>query len=203
MARARLNRSQARRRQIIRAALDCFGEYGYEQAGMALIRKRSGASTGSIYHHFKSKDQLAAAVYLEGILDWQAGFLEELERHEDAEAGIFAIVRFHLDWVSRNPDWARYLFQMRRLDFMSTVEKDIDRANNRFFERVGAWFRRHIETGRLKILPKELYVSILMGPSQDFARHLLSGPSTTDLDTAAKALGEAAWQSLKGKKKSR
>jgi AcrR family transcriptional regulator len=164
---------------------------------MAAIRERSGASTGSIYHHFQSKEQLGTAVYLEGIQDWQAGFIDELEQHDDAREGIQAIVRFHLDWVRENPDWSRYLFQMRRLEFMSAVEGEIKQLNDRFFKQVGAWFRKHIEAGHLKKLPKELFVSILMGPCQDFARQLISGPSRLDLDRAARALGEAAWNSLK------
>ena len=72
MARARLKRSEGRRREIIKAALTCFTEHGFEKTGMALIREHSGASTGSIYHHFQSKEQLGAAVYLESILDWQS-----------------------------------------------------------------------------------------------------------------------------------
>jgi len=201
MARAKLIRSQVRRQEIIRAALACFTQFGFEPTNMGLIRERSGASTGSIYHHFQSKEQLGAAVYLEGILDWQAGFIHELEQHQDAKEGILAIVRFHLDWVRRNPDWYRYLFQMRRLEFMSSVEDEIKRVNDRFFRRVATWFKQHIQAGRLKKLPKELYVSILMGPCQDFAKQLLSGPSTLDIDRAAQALGEAAWNSLKTKAK--
>jgi AcrR family transcriptional regulator len=199
MARAKLKRSESRQRDIIQAALDCFTEHGYEQTTMALIRRRSGASTGSIYHHFQSKDQLAAAVYMEGILDWQSGFVTELERHQGAKAGISAIIHYHLQWVRKNPDWARYLFRMRHLEFMSRVEADIHRINLKFFERIGAWFRRHIEAGRLKRLPRELFSSILLGPSQDAARSLLAGPSRLDFDRAARALSEAAWQSLKAR----
>jgi AcrR family transcriptional regulator len=192
-------RSEDKRRQIIQAALACFTEQGYEQTSMARIRARSRASTGSIYHHFHSKEQLGAAVYLEGIQDWQAGFVAALERHAGAKAGVMAIVRFHLDWVRANPAWARYLFQMRHLEFISSVEADIQRINERFFAQVSVWFRRHIAAGRLKKLPKELVGSILMGPSQDYAKQLLAGPCPLVPARAARVLGEAAWDALKAK----
>jgi len=40
---------------------------------MADIRVRARASIGSIYHHFRSKEQLAAALYVEGLRDYQEG----------------------------------------------------------------------------------------------------------------------------------
>ncbi len=70
----------ARRTEIIRAALACFTELGFTPTGMVDIRRKSNASTGSIYHHFKSKEQLAAEVYLEGIRDYQEGFVTALGR---------------------------------------------------------------------------------------------------------------------------
>ena len=105
-------RSDIRRREIIQAALSCFVEYGYAATTMEDIRQRSKASNGSIYHHFKSKEQLANAVYLEGIIDYQSGVIALLDRNPGAREGIEAIIGHHLDWVSANPDWARYLLQM-------------------------------------------------------------------------------------------
>ncbi len=199
MARAKLKRSEVRRTEIVQAALASFTEFGYEQTTMAMIRERSRASTGSIYHHFQSKDKLATAVYLEGILDYQHGFAIELERQKGAKAGITAIIHYHLKWVNENPDWARYLIRMRHLEFVERVEQDIKRVNEQFFERIGAWFKAHIQAGRLKKLPWELFVSILLGPSQDMAKLLLSRPSSLDFEKAAKVLAEAAWQSLRAK----
>ena len=72
--------TESRRKQIILTALACFVEMGFVDTTMEDIRVRSKSSNGSIYHHFKSKDQLAAAVYLEGIIDYQEGMAAELEK---------------------------------------------------------------------------------------------------------------------------
>ncbi|MEJ2715811.1 MAG: helix-turn-helix domain containing protein, partial [Deltaproteobacteria bacterium] len=113
-----------RRQEIIQAALACFIEQGVAQTSMADIRRRSNASTGSIYHHFKSKEQLAAEVYLAGIGDYQDGFLAVLEEQRRARDGIFAVIRYHLEWVSGHPDWTRYLFQQAHAGFMASA-KDV------------------------------------------------------------------------------
>lgn len=189
--------TEKRRTEIIRAALACFTELGYDRTTMSEIRHRSRASTGSIYHHFSSKERLAAAVYLEGILDWQRGFAAELDRHRSARSGITAIARYHLHWVEDHPDWARFLFQMRHAEFMAAAEDRITRANDHFQGRVARWFQPHVASGKLRRLPAELFISILMGPSQDFAKIWVTGQTGLDLDRSAKALGEAAWRALR------
>lgn len=52
----------ARRRQIIAAALACFSEAGFHQTGMADIVRRSGLSHGAVYLYFPSKDDIIEAL---------------------------------------------------------------------------------------------------------------------------------------------
>lgn len=189
-------RSELRRSQILQAALDCFSRLGFEETTIEDIRKRSGASSGSIYHHYKSKDELGAAVYLEGLIDYQAGFVEELERHKDAKAGMFAIVRYHLGWVADHPDWARYLFTMRRAEFMTTRETDIKGQNKGFLKRVSSWFKPYIQDGTLRDLHPELYSALIFGPCQEFARHWLAGRMRTKVGEASEQIGRAVWRAL-------
>lgn len=197
IALSRTERSEIRKRRIIRTALECFNERGYSETTMALIRKLAGASTGSIYHHFRNKDQLAAAVYLAGILDYQRGYIEALEKQRGAKAGITAIVRYHLDWVERNPEWARYLNRMRHAQFMKQSEDDFRRANLEFMSRAGEWFKRQVKAGRLKKLPRAVFSALLMGPIQEYTRMYLAGHSEMDPGQAADYLTKAAWSNLK------
>ena len=77
---ARHRRSEKRQGKIIRAAQACFAEFGFANTTMEDIRRRSGASNGSIYHHFSSKEGLAAAI---ADLRYQSGPLRSarLEDH--------------------------------------------------------------------------------------------------------------------------
>lgn len=193
---SRNEQSEQRRRKIILAALSCFSQRGYSETSMAQIRRRSGASTGSIYHHFKSKEQLAASVYLEGISDYQDGFVSILHNGPKAREGIFALVRFHLLWAGEHPDWARFLFQMRHAEFMASTEKAFVRMNRDFLSGVSAWVRPHMKTGELRTLPWDIWISLLLGPCQEFIRHWLGGQGVSDLDVAIDRIGRAAWASL-------
>ena len=53
---------EARRDQIVDAALRCFAVSGFQRTSMADIIAESGLSAGAIYGHFESKQQITLAV---------------------------------------------------------------------------------------------------------------------------------------------
>jgi len=186
-----------RRKEIIQAALACFTDMGFAQTSMADIQRRSNASTGSIYHHFKSKEQLAAEVYLEGIRDYQEGFLAVLEDEKNARNGIFAVIRYHLQWVSKHPDWTRYLFQKAHAAFMASAANVFAGLNAEFMKRCARWLGRHVKAGTVRRLPPDMYVAILLGPLMEYTRVYLAGQTCTPLEHAMQELASSAWNCLK------
>ncbi len=188
--------SPRRQREIIAAALACFTEKGFPATSIADICKKAGASTGSVYHHFKSKGRLAAAIYLEGIREYQAGMIDALLDEESAREGIFAIVRYHLMWVKQHPDWARFLFQKRHAEYMDDTEEEMKRLNAGFARAMAGWFKPHIRAGKIKPLPWDLFMSLLLGPCQEYSRQFISGHAATDVTAAAEVLGAVAWAAL-------
>ena len=189
--------TKEKKRQIVQAALACFTEKGYSETRIADICTRCNANTGSIYHHFKSKELLAAQVYLEGIRDYQAGFLGVLEGQEEAREGIFSLVRYHLEWVEKNPHWARFLIQKRHAEFMGAAADRFNELNRAFMEGCADWFGPHISAGRLRALPREVFVSVLLGPCQEYSRLMVSGVVGTLDQEDIEALGLAAWKALR------
>jgi len=186
----------ARRREIIQAALACFSEAGFAATSMADIRRRSNASTGSIYHHFRSKEQLAAEVYLEGIRDYQEGFLAVLEEQESAREGIVAAISYHLNWISKYPDWTRYLFQKAHAGFMASAKDVFAGLNAEFMRRCAKWIGGHVKAGTIRRLPPDMYVSVLLGPLMEYTRLFIAGQACTQPDNAVKMLASAAWRCL-------
>ncbi|MFH2007094.1 MAG: TetR/AcrR family transcriptional regulator [bacterium] len=195
--RARQARAELRRRQILQGALDCFTELGYAATTMGDICRRSGASTGSVYHQFPGKEELAAALYVEGVAQYQAGFVEALSAQRQARSGIQAVVRYHLGWVRDHSAWARYLFQMQRPEIRSSTETQLAELNHDFLGAVGAWVAPHVKRGAIRRAQPDVFASILLGPCQEYARHYLAGRAVTPLDDAARQLGRAAWQAMR------
>ncbi len=55
--------AEERREQILQAALTCFGEKGYHAATMDDLVRASGLSKGSLYWHFRSKEEVFLALF--------------------------------------------------------------------------------------------------------------------------------------------
>lgn len=55
--------SEARRRQIIDAAYQCFARKGFHQTSMRDIYRQAGLSPGAVYHYFDSKDAIIQASF--------------------------------------------------------------------------------------------------------------------------------------------
>lgn len=59
------------RRRLLETAARLFHEQGYEASGVSTILRESGVNSGSLYHHFGSKEEL-----LRGVLEY---YLDELD----------------------------------------------------------------------------------------------------------------------------
>src|SRR5262249_7186804 len=79
-------RADARRRQILDAALACFARRGFHKTTMQDVVQHSGLSPGSIYCHFSRKQDIIVAVV--GAPNRREGALLQraLERQSFAEA---------------------------------------------------------------------------------------------------------------------
>ncbi|PKN75757.1 MAG: TetR/AcrR family transcriptional regulator [Deltaproteobacteria bacterium HGW-Deltaproteobacteria-10] len=188
--------SGKRTSDIIQAALACFTELGFNNTSMADICTRANASTGSVYHHFKSKELLAAAVYLEGIETYQSGLLEIFKKEKDPYDGISSVIEYHLKWVQNNPDWAQFLFQKRHSSFLVETENALITLNKKFKQGIEGWFKHHIKAGKIRPLAWDVIISLLLGPCQEYTKLYMSKKTVTKIDEAVHELSLAAWSSL-------
>jgi AcrR family transcriptional regulator len=101
---------EARRRQIVGAAIETLAEHGYDGASLERIAQRVGISRGLISYHFEGRADLMAAVvatvfregaayirpHLEGTLTpgqrFEAALRSNLEFMRDHRAEIVAVV---------------------------------------------------------------------------------------------------------------
>jgi len=178
-----------RRETILEAALDALEAEG--EATIEGVRRRSGASVGSIYHHFGGKDGILAALYAETLRGYQAGVLRALDRATDAEAGIKALVRHHLRWVERNPERARFLLYGGVAGEQASEE--LKGLNEGMFAAVGDWVERQ---GTIRPLRHEVFYATVFGPAQELSRSWLAG-RIKSLRRLEGELAEAAWRAVR------
>lgn len=184
------------RRAILDAALECFTRLGWAATTIEDIRKVSGASVGSVYHHFGAKEGIAVALYIDCLRQYQEALRGRLEREHDAEAFVRAVVVHHITWSRAHPEAARYLIQMRRDEAVSAAEPEVQEATGDFARDGYARLKAFVKEGQLLRLPTTAYMPLLMGPAQELLRSWASGRA--ELKTGIeKVLADAAWKSLR------
>jgi AcrR family transcriptional regulator len=188
--------TRKRRRAILDAALTCFLQSGFEAATLENIRDASGASFGSIYHHFGSKQAIAAALYDEGLAELEGLLKEARETCDDVRTGIRAQIETYFRWLEANQKFALFLFRISTADQVGPAAKQIDSVSHRSQRDLAEWLRPFVERGEVVRLPDDLYDTVIYGPCSHFARHWLAGREKLELDQVARDLSEAIIRAL-------
>jgi AcrR family transcriptional regulator len=186
-----------RRAAILQAALRCFLEKGVESTTIQDIRQRSGASTGSIYHAFSNKEAMAAEIFVDALGEWQEGLLAVIGEQEDAEQMIRKIVAYDVDWLTRAPDRARFLFLSRQSQFASDIQKRIGEAERTFLRTLKRCVAGHVEKGRIRPLAMDMLIAIVLGPATEWGRQWLAGSALSKPLEARRTLADAAWAGVR------
>lgn len=67
--------SQETRELILTKSIDIFGEFGYQKASMRMVQEETSLSKGTLYYHFKNKDELFVScikkIYQDAIASWE------------------------------------------------------------------------------------------------------------------------------------
>ncbi|MGQ7814649.1 TetR/AcrR family transcriptional regulator [Metapseudomonas furukawaii] len=189
----------SRKDEILQAALACFSEQGVDATTIEMIRDRSGASIGSLYHHFGNKERIIGALYLEGVGQYARLVEDGFSGADSAQACIRLLVACYIDWVVANPEWARFILHSRGRVEASEMGERLREANRLHHGRIDEVLRPHREAGAFRKMPRECFVSIVIGPAQDFSRHWLAGRTRTHLADCRELFMDAAWEAVRAR----
>lgn len=99
------------RQAILDAAREVFGEMGYEAATVRDIIRRTGLAAGTFYNYYRSKEEVHAALAVEGARKF-APILKSLRAratdfesfvHEAITAYFEFLADEHRNWVAKRP----------------------------------------------------------------------------------------------------
>src|SRR5690242_19473355 len=189
----------SRREAILQAALKSFSTKGFTETTMDDIKRLSGASTGSIYHHFENKEMLAQALFLEGRSDLNTTLLTAITNQPPRE-GIKALIYAYLDWYEQHPDLGQYIMQAGSTEYLGSYVKvlrqkiQLTLPNENFPQQFFEWLAPFIKDGTIARYPQNLYVPFVIGPCREFVRRWLRTRLPDEIQEARKPLAEAAWK---------
>ena len=90
---------EARRRQILDAAVEVLAEAGFGGASLARIAERAGISKGVISYHFDGKDELLRQVVISLYEDGAAAMIPRIEAEPTALGRVRAYIASNLEFL--------------------------------------------------------------------------------------------------------
>jgi TetR/AcrR family transcriptional repressor of bet genes len=95
--------AEARREQIVEAAIKTLDEIGYLNASLSQIAKRAGISTALISYHFLDKNDLMNHLLMKLVEGSTSYILERVSRENTAEEKLKAFIFASLAYQGTNP----------------------------------------------------------------------------------------------------
>jgi TetR/AcrR family transcriptional regulator, repressor of fatR-cypB operon len=186
---ARTRGKSDKREAILEAMLDLIVERGLENAPMAALAKRSGASPGVIYHYFSSKDDLIHAVHEHVVSIKHEVLFEGVSADEPPREALLRV------WLNAYRFYRSHRKETRFLD--QYVNSSYCRSGGEAAAdppetaRILKWLQPKKKGGILKDLPPEAIESLTLG----LAASLAKSPKAFSAVTLNN-IAEAVWKAI-------
>lgn len=120
------------KKAIFDAAIKIFSINGYEGATMDDMAQEAGVAKGTLYYHFKSKEEIFKYVITEGIEVIKEQITEVTEKEKNALSKLKALCRLQLNLVYEKKDFFKVIMsqlwgqELRQLELREVIGKYIN-----------------------------------------------------------------------------
>ncbi|MCD6707181.1 MAG: TetR/AcrR family transcriptional regulator [Thiobacillus sp.] len=179
--------------RIIAAALQLFTQRGYFSTSVPDMARAAQVSVGSIYHHFKDKEDVARALYL-GLT---VGLQEALEKialdNATAHDRCRAVMTTLFELTESNRDAMEFMLYAKHRDFLPS-ERPV--CSSKPFETMRAFVQSGMENGEIRNMDVMVATSCLFGGAIRLITARLDGVLAEPLPDRLDGVWECAWRGV-------
>lgn len=181
------------RDKVLSAALGLFTRKGYFSTSVRDITAESGVSTGSLYHYFKDKEGVAAALY-QGLIDRMRGELEQItRRHESAHDQCRAVVQLLFTITAEEPDVMAFMLYVKHREFLPNA---LPVCSSEPFDMMRGMVQRGMERGEIEAGDLLVASTCLFGGAIRMATSALDGLLERPLDDYLDQVWRCSWRAV-------
>ena len=182
------------RETVLDSALYLFAQKGYFNTSIPDIVRHSGVSTGSIYHHFSDKLDIACALYDRHVAQMETLISDIEQRHQQAEARCREIILALFELTEKEPMVMAYMLHGRHQDFMPDVTPI---CSSRPFQRMREVVVSGMRNGEIRQMDAMLASVCVFGGALKFIQFHLDGILEKSLAEYFDELWSTAWASVR------
>ena len=161
-----------KRKALLNSALELFSTRGYENTPTSLISKNAGVATGTLFHHFSSKEELINQLYL----DCKSGLMTAIDNNiiskTTVEEKLKSIWEGMIRWGLENEDRFLFIMQYKTTSF---IKKETHEQIEAQSEALISFWNELYEKKLVRDIPMELMgelmISLLEGTLSYFRKN--------------------------------
>jgi AcrR family transcriptional regulator len=111
---------QDKREAILSTALILFAERGFYGTTTSLISKETGVAAGTLFFHFKTKEELIDTLYCRIKSETAQAMSQSIDKEKSAIENLHVIARSAIIWSIANPEKMKFMEQFLHSPFVST-----------------------------------------------------------------------------------
>jgi AcrR family transcriptional regulator len=180
--------------QILLAALKLFAGEGYFNTSLTDIAEAAGIKTTSVlYHHFKNKQMIAAALY-ENIFDSLNVSIDDIRRKNQKPSDqLRGIVDLWFGLANEAPDVMRFLLVLKIDEFLPAQKPLMETSP---FIKIIKIIQAGINAGEIRNIDPKLGYACFFGVINTTLCMALTGALDRNADTYQATAWLTAWNSI-------
>lgn len=186
---------QEKRQAILETALRLFVDQGFHATPTSQIAQEAGVATGTLFHYFKTKEELINTLYLET----KDVLIDKLSVGIDQQTSIKGKLKqifFNaINWSLTHKKQQLFYFQYSHSPFISKITKDFGEQRFQFIYDL-------IEEGKdsdiLKNIPTDLLFEAALGLMNGIIVHLMEEPEKLADTNYMEQAYSLFWDAMKG-----
>ena len=177
---------ERRKIEIVEAAIQVFGEYGYHEGKVEKIAKKAGIGKSTVYEYFSSKKEIFQHMLRYVFETYIEDAKKATLRQKSVRDKFAALLNYHWDFIDLYVDVIEQTF-FRLKNISDEINPYIMRAHKTMVVFLSEIITEGIKTGEIRAdINKERAVIMILGTiaSSNFMRYSSKNKKYEDIDAA-------------------
>jgi AcrR family transcriptional regulator len=114
-----------KQKEILNAALKLFVEFGFHGTPTSKIANEAGVANGTLFHYYKTKDDLVIALYNSIKQDLSAYLFSKIGEHDSLETKFKTIFIHTLNWALAHRQQFYYIQQFHLSPHITKISEEV------------------------------------------------------------------------------
>ncbi len=158
---------------ILDAALKTFSEHGYDDASMRMIAEKARMSVGSLYFHFKNKDELCLVMMKRNFEHFLASAKTAIDKAKNPVDALSAYIRTSIEHTSNNKEMILAKGKKHAFTFGIELKRVYFEKQRSFLEGI---IREGIKSGHFSSCNARETAKVIMSTLRGFILSMIVDP---------------------------